>query len=239
MQQLLSGKRRFPEFSEPWHEVTLRQITTESKQRNNGSYGRDTVRAVTNSVGMIPMRTQTIAENLERYKVVAPCGFAYNPMRINVGSICMWDGAEPTLVSPDYVVFSCNDGALDPDFFNYLRKTHRWDYYMNVAGNGSVRVRIYYGDLAALHFKIPPYREQRKISSVLRTVDREVALLRDQLAALKEQKKGLMQQLLTGKKRVPLSSNADRGTNVSVDAETSMPTGGRRSKPPTSGRHAN
>jgi type I restriction enzyme S subunit len=208
MQQLLTGKRRFPGFSEPWREVHLREVTTESLARNNGQLGRDAVRAVTNSAGMIPMREQTIADVLDRYMVVKRRAFAYNPMRINVGSLCMWSGEEPCLVSPDYVVFNCKAGELDADYFDYLRQTHRWNFYMQGAGNGSVRVRIYYDDLAALKFVIPPFPEQIRISAFLRSYDRELSLLRTQLAALKTQKRGLMQQLLTGKVRVQVADAA-------------------------------
>ncbi|WP_295405209.1 restriction endonuclease subunit S [uncultured Thiocystis sp.] len=204
MQELLTGKRRFPRFSEPWREVHLGAVTTESLDRNSGRLGRESVRAVTNSAGMIPMRAQTIAGVLDRYMVVEPRAFAYNPMRINVGSLCKWPGDEPCLVSPDYVVFNCKAGELDADYFDYLRHTHRWDHSMQAAGNGSVRVRIYYDDLASLRYVIPPLPEQVRISTFLRSLDRELSLLRAQLAALKTQKRGLMQQLLTGRVRVCL-----------------------------------
>jgi type I restriction enzyme S subunit len=204
MQQLLTGKRRFPGFSEPWREVRLGDVTSECTARNGGKFGRESVRAVTNSVGMVPMQARLIADNIDRYKVVQPNGFAYNPMRINVGSLCMWTGASPALVSPDYVVFDCDPDKLDPGYFNILRETHRWDYYMQAAGNGSVRVRIWYDDLAALHFELPPLVEQRSIATFFGTLDSELTLLQSQLTALQTQKRGLMQQLLTGKVRVPL-----------------------------------
>jgi type I restriction enzyme S subunit len=157
---------------------------------------------------MIPMREQTIAENLERYKIVEPTGFAYNPMRINVGSLCMWRGEGSALVSPDYVVFACIPDRLYPDYFDYLRETHRWNHYMQAAGNGSVRVRIYYDDLAVLRFILPPIAEQRRISGFFRKLDRELSLLQAQLDVLKTQKNGLMQKLLTGEVRVTVAEDA-------------------------------
>lgn len=208
MQQLLTRKRRFPGFSGLWRETDLGDVTTESIQRNIGRLGRAAVRAVTNSAGMIPMREQTIAATLDRYKVVAPGAFAYNPMRINVGSLCRWTGDTPALVSPDYVVFACNPDRLDAVFFDYLRESHRWAHYMKAGGNGSVRVRIYYDDLARFRFEIPPYPEQVRIGGFLKRMDHELDLLHAQLAALQIQKKGLMQQLLTGKVRVKVPQEA-------------------------------
>jgi type I restriction enzyme S subunit len=63
-------------------------------------------------------------------------------------------------------------------------------------------VRIYFSDLAELSLNLPPLDEQKAIAAVLNTQDREIELLQQKLDALRRQKKGLMQQLLTGKVRV-------------------------------------
>lgn len=63
-------------------------------------------------------------------------------------------------------------------------------------------MRIYYDDLARMKLELPSYAEQRRIASLLDAADREIDLLRKQLEAVKEQKKGLMQKLLTGQVRV-------------------------------------
>lgn len=202
MQQLLTGKCRLPGFSGKWLDVPLRNLTTECKARNKGRLDREFVFAVTKAFGIVPMKDHVMAEDLDRYKIVSNHCFAYNPMRINIGSICMWRGGSDVLVSPDYVVFRCDEGKLDPDYFDFLRQTHRWDQYMEVAGSGGVRVRIYYEDLASFQFKIPPFGEQQKIVEVLGAATRELDLLQAKADALSEQKKGLVQHLLTGKKRL-------------------------------------
>jgi type I restriction enzyme S subunit len=76
---------------------------------------------------------------------------------------------------------------------------------MRKAGAGSVRVRIYLDDLNALKIPLPPLEEQLRIVEILVTADKEITIHRDELTALKEQKKGLMQQLLTGKVRVKVN----------------------------------
>jgi type I restriction enzyme S subunit len=63
-------------------------------------------------------------------------------------------------------------------------------------------VRISFLDLAALKLALPPLEEQRRIAAILSACDRELDLLRRRLAALKRQKRGLMQKLLTGRIRV-------------------------------------
>lgn len=83
----------------------LKAATRESTARNGSRYGRDAIMAVTKSVGMRPMREETIAAAIDRYKLVKPKAFAYNPMRLNIGSIAMSSFDRDVLVSPDYVVF--------------------------------------------------------------------------------------------------------------------------------------
>lgn len=202
VQQLLMGKKRLKGFKGEWREIPLGEVTEESKDRNHGELEKDSVRAVSKAEGMIPMKEHIIADNLDRYKIVDQYHFAYNPMRINIGSICFWEGYERVIVSPDYVVFRCKEKALDPFYMNFLRQTHRWDHYIQQEGNGSVRVRIYYSGVASLKFKMPSIEEQRQIVKVLGAADLEIDLLTKKLEALQEQKKGLMQKLLTGKIRV-------------------------------------
>lgn len=202
MQQFLTGKVRLPGFGkDQWKPHRLGDVASNSARRIGNAGERNLVYSVTNSVGMVPMNDGTIGENIDRYKVVGNRDFAYNPMRLNVGSISMWEDDREVLVSPDYVVFRCTKN-LDPDFLNHFRKTHYWRHYVNRAGGGSVRVRIYFKDLAPMPLLLPGRKEQKAIARVLNCQDRELELLQRRAAALKQQKKGLMQQLLTGKVRV-------------------------------------
>jgi type I restriction enzyme, S subunit len=153
---------------------------------------------------MIPMKSHIMADDLSRYKKIQKTWFAYNPRRINIGSICQWMEDEAALVSPDYVVFRCKDDRIDHWFFNAFRQSHQWRSFMEAAGNGSVRVRIYFDDLARLKILLPPFDEQWRIADVIQLAEREIDLLGSLLEAYRKQKKGLMQKLLTGQIRVPV-----------------------------------
>lgn len=208
-QQLLNGRCRFPEFAgQPWPEVRLREVAQAVVVRNDGALDRSRVMAVTKVSGMIPMKPELIADSINRYQVVESQEFAYNPMRLNIGSIARWRGAHQVLVSPDYVVFRCRPIKLDPDFLDQFRRTQMWMSFVSACGNGSVRVRIWFDDLGQMRLKLPPLAEQKRIAAVLNTADREIDLLEEQLAALRLQKMGLMEQLLTGKVRVKALSGA-------------------------------
>lgn len=179
------------------------EVTRELTARNgDGTLGRDLVMGVTNSRGIVPMREQTVADDISRYKKLPPLAFAYNPMRINVGSIAMNAGRRTVLVSPDYVVFGCEEDGMEPDYLDHLRQTRWWLHHMNSGGSGSVRQRTYYDDLAALHLPLPDIAEQRAIVKVLNTAKADVAASAELGEALTRQKRGLMQKLLTGEWRV-------------------------------------
>lgn len=208
MQQLLTGKLRLPGFLDThWKACELGDVASNSARRI-GTGTPPPVYSVTNSVGMVPMDESVVGASIDRYKAVAKHDFAYNPMRINVGSIAMWEGDGEVLVSPDYVVFRCGPD-LDPEFLNHYRTSHQWDQFVTKAGGGSVRVRIYFSDLAELPLKLPSVEEQKAIAAVLNTQDREIGLLQKKLDALRRQKKGLMQQLLTGRVRVRVESDSN------------------------------
>lgn len=123
-------------------------------------------------------------------------------MRINVGSIAMWRGEEDILISPAYMLFKCVEGKLDPNFLDHFRRTHYWDHYINAGGSGSVRVRVYYDDLAAIKMNLPDYREQVAIAAVLDAAAEDIRVTERLRDALQRQKRGLMQKLLTGQWRV-------------------------------------
>lgn len=202
-ERLIHGAHRLGGRKSPWPMVSLSEVTRQLTERNGTRYDRDLVMGVTKAEGIVPMREHVVAEDISRYLVLPPSGFAYNPMRINIGSIAMSEHEDDVIVSPDYVVFACKIDRLHPRFLNHLRRTKAWADYMTIAGNGSVRVRIYYASLAEFEFHLPPLDEQRAIVEVLDDAEREIAVLEAEQAALSRQRDALATELLTGRLRVP------------------------------------
>ena len=200
---LLFGGLRLDGQRRNWELRRLAEFTHELTARNGqNALGRDAVMGVTKANGIVPMREQTIATNISRYKRLPPRAFAYNPMRINVGSIAMNEGQSEVLVSPDYVVFGCDADGLDPNYLDHLRKTRWWGHYINSGGSGSVRMRTYYDDLAAMKLLLPELDEQREITRILNTARDDLIITEKEIKAFNHQKRGLMQKLLTGEWRV-------------------------------------
>ncbi len=206
--RVLSGRRRLGRSTEKWKPYTLTDVTSEITTRNAGRLGPDTVMGVNKSLGMIPMKEHVRAEDLSRYKIVSPNAFAYNPMRLNIGSIARNLHGSDVLASPDYVAFQVKPDLLLAGFFDHLRRTSKWSLFVKDAGSGGVRVRIYYDDLTDFVLELPPVEEQARIVEILDVGRREISLLEQKRAALMKQKRGLMQKLLTGEWRVKVAKEA-------------------------------
>ncbi len=127
---------------------------------------------------------------------------AYNMMR-------MWQGAsglaeKDALVSPAYVVLAPKEG-IDPKYVSYLFKTPRiiylfWAYSYGLTKD---RLRLYFNDFSRIPVTIPTHPEQKKIARILSTWDKAIEIVEKLIENSKAQKKALMQQLFTGKRRLP------------------------------------
>ena len=168
--------------------------------RNGSRLPPASVMGVRKEDGIVPMEERLVATDISRYKLVRSNWFAYNPMRLNIGSIARWQGDSVVLVSPDYVVFRCLEqstpAALHPEYLDHFRSSSQWDAFVNEAGDGGVRVRIYYRDISQLRLIVPDVVEQQKIADCLGALDDLIAAEGRKLEALRQHKQGLMQQLL-------------------------------------------
>ena len=153
---------------------------------------------VMKGLGLTPMRERVRATVLDRYKIVVPDAFAYNPMRLNIGSIARNKCGEKCLVSPDYVVFETDRDTLLPAYLDHVRHSSIWNRFVRATGTGSVRVRIYFDDLAAMRIPLPSIAEQTRIAHALNVLDREIGLLEQLRTAYQAQKRGLMQRVFAG-----------------------------------------
>ncbi len=210
MQQLLTGRTRLKGFVTPWRKTILGNLLKEKSLRNK-DLAITRVLSVTNDRGFVlpqeQFSHQVASKNVSNYKVVLRGEFAYNPSRINVGSISFLATFEFGILSPMYVVFSCSEQIL-PQYFKYWIKTDEFISKVKNAAQGSVRATVDFQNLSTIKMNYPAnIKEQLEISKVLSQADKEIDLLRQKLTELEEQKKGLMQVLLTGKVRLTVKEN--------------------------------
>lgn len=208
MQQLLTGKKRFPRFQHRWLPITFGEVFSTKKSRNSDSLVTNPI-----TVGKYAIRPQrehfnrvVASDNLENYSIIEYGDFVYDPMSAYYGAFGRYELDEPGIVSPVYRVLHINPG-YDPDFMKHLIKSHYIAYQLSAnssQGNRHGKRRTIQDEaFDSISFAIPRIDEQSAIATVLNACDREIELLQRKFALLKQQKQGLMQQLLTGKVRVP------------------------------------
>ena len=205
MQQLLTGKRRLPGFKGEWKNIRVGNVIREERARNRGSKVTR-VLSVTNQKGFVLPEEQfskrVASDNIENYKIIKRGQFGYNPSRLNIGSFGRLDKFEEGILSPLYVIFSLKDTHINSDFFLSWMQAGETRQRIKRSTQGSVRESVSFDALADFPLLLPPLDEQRAIAAVLDAADREISLLKQKAARLREEKKALMQQLLTGKRRV-------------------------------------
>ena len=210
MQQLPTGKKRLLDkngvrFNGEWKDIRLKNVLREEKSRNKDDT-IERVLSVTNHSGFVLPEDQfskrVASDDVSNYKVVRKGQYGYNPSRLNVGSFARLDRYEEGLLSPMYVVFSVNEMHLNSDYFLYWMSSNEATQRITGSTQGSVRDSVGFDALCGFPFKLPPMDEQQKIASVLAKANQEITLLQQKIDALKQEKKSLMQRLLTGKCRV-------------------------------------
>ena len=201
MEQLLTGKKRLKGF-EGGNFHRLGNYISECTRRNAGC---NRVLSVTNTRGFILQEEQfdkIVASNdTSNYKVVRRGEFAYNPSRVNVGSLAMLNEYDEGILSPMYIVFKANEN-IDKNYLLQCLQSYWFRGHIPAYTQGSVRDSLSFDGLCSMKFYIPTPQEQKAISAILEYADKEIELANEKLARLQEEKRGLMQVLLTGKRRV-------------------------------------
>ena len=169
---------RFPEFCEEWMRCTLGDITENFSRRNKEEIHYPMF-SVTNNKGFIPQSEQfedreMIGEDIKAYKIIHKDDFAYNPARINVGSIAKYNEENPCMISSLYVCFKTNP-KIDNDWMMQLLKTPKMNFYYNINGEGGVRIYLFYPNFARIKTSYPTLKEQQKISSFLTLLDERIS----------------------------------------------------------------
>lgn len=183
----------------------IRDFTKEVSRRNREiKFGR--VLSVTNHNGFVLPEDQferrVASGDLSNYKVVTRGQYAYNPSRINVGSIARLKDWNKGVLSPMYVVFELNEKKVVSDFFLHWLSSHEAKERIRKSAQGSVRETVSFTDFGSIKFPFPSLEQQRDIASAFNIARYELNLLKKQLEAFRKQKRGLMQKLLTGQWRV-------------------------------------
>jgi type I restriction enzyme S subunit len=208
MQQLLIGKRRFPGFKDQWQMMSVKNLCTYIGSGGTPStsvpeYWSGTIPWITGADfterGIRVVRRYITDEAVQSSATrVCPQGSILLVSRTGVGKIAL--APFNIAISQDITVLELTPDFTDPQFILFalamsLSRLQRFNQGTSI--NGVMRK-----DLICHKILVPSLQEQRKIATVLRVMDSEIDSLTSCVEQLKEQKRGLMQKLLTGQIRV-------------------------------------
>lgn len=140
----------------------------------------------------------------DSYKIVRPNDYAYNPMNLRFGAVARHKGDMPVAVSGYYDIFTTVHESDLPFMDSFLTCGPMITYYNRVSTGSLVeKQRVHFSQFLEFVLPLPSINERTKIAAILTTQDKVIELKEKRLAQKQRQKKHLMQQLLTGRKRLP------------------------------------
>ena len=167
-------------FEITWEQRKFSDFTFPAGERNKDDLDLEPF-AITNNQGFIAQSEAHddfgYMKDVDRkmYIVVKPNSFAYNPARINVGSLGYYEGEENVIVSSLYEVFQTAE-YVDDKFLKHWFKTKAFQDWIERLQEGSVRLYFYYDKLCECIMSMPSVEEQRKIGAYLDKIDNLITL---------------------------------------------------------------
>lgn len=206
MQQLLTGKKRLKGFDGEWRKSGAGDVF---KSVTKKGFADEELLSATQDRGMIP---RTMLEGRVTMPTTGTEGFKLVEVGDFVISLRSFQGGLEYsyyrgLVSPAYTVLKPKK-PINEEFYKQYFKSHDFIGHLAIAVIG-IRdgKQISYDDFCTVKIPYPSIEEQTAIAQVLQSADKEISLLKAKAEKLREQKKGLMQVLLTGKVRLKINNH--------------------------------
>ena len=192
-------KIRFKGFEGEWKKVSFKDFTFHAGTKNRDNLPLESY-SISNEFGFIPQNEQfenggTMTQADKRmYYIVSPNSFAYNPARINVGSLGYYEGKEDVIVSSLYEVFKTDDTICDK-FLLYWFKTDIFQKMIEQFQEGGVRLYFFYDKMCKCSLMRPPLAEQQANASYFSSLDRQISLQSQRLEKLKQIKSACLDKM--------------------------------------------
>ena len=187
------------EYSHMTKSITHIGDFIEQTSKRNKDSAIQNVLSVSNSQGFIQQSEQfenriVASDDTSNYKIVERNDFAFNPARINVGSIARLITFERGIVSPMYICFRTKDN-LFPVYLDYYLESRQFFIEIQKRLEGSVRQCLSFEGLCNIPLCVPTVEIQQQIGKRLSALAQEIKLETDFLELLKKQKKFLLHQM--------------------------------------------
>ena len=171
-------------------------VQTSKRNKDNAI---QTILSISNRQGFIQQSEQfenrsVASDDTSNYKIVERNSFAFNPARINVGSIARLATFDRGIVSPMYICFRTKDN-LFPKYLDYYFESKQFFTEIQKRLEGSVRQCLSFEGLCNIPLSIPTIEVQQQTGKRLSTLAQEIKLEIDFLELLQKQKKFLLHQM--------------------------------------------
>ncbi|WP_415783494.1 restriction endonuclease subunit S, partial [Elizabethkingia bruuniana] len=183
-----------------WNTKKLGEVTTLVNKRNKNNE-KLPVYSINNKLGFVPQSEQfegvdseDRGYDIKLYKIIDTNTFAYNPARINVGSIGYSENLENIIISSLYVCFKTDNTVNDNFLYQYL-KTDFFNREVLRNVEGGVRDYLFYDNFARIKFGLPCIEEQKKIADYLSSIDSKIDIESQLLHKFEKQKRYLLANL--------------------------------------------
>ena len=192
---------------EEWEETSFSTLFTSTSDYTD-DLEKYPLYSLTIEDGIIPKTERYERSHLvkkeDSYKIVRPNDYAYNPMNLRFGAVARHKGDMPVAISGYYDIFTTVHESDLPFMDSFLTCGPMITYYNRVSTGSLVeKQRVHFSQFLEFMLPLPSINERTKIAAILTTQDKVIELKEKRLAEKQRQKKYLMQQLLTGKKRLP------------------------------------
>ena len=190
---------RFKGFTDAWEQRKFSDITFPAGEKNRDNLPLESY-SITNEHGFVPQDEKfenggTMREADKRmYYIVSPNSFAYNPARINVGSIGYQNIGKNVIVSSLYEVFKTSEDVDDRLLWHWFKSPDFQKLIMQLQ-EGGVRLYFYYDKLCMGEVSLPSLEEQRKIGKLFDTLDNLITLHQRKFDKLQVLKKAMLEKM--------------------------------------------
>lgn len=180
--------------------VELSELVKEKSERVKGK--NIEVWSVSNEKGFVKSEDyfskKVASENISNYKIVDEHNFAYNPSRINVGSIALNASETQGAVSPMYVVFEVDESKIVPEFLFILLKSDRLREEIDRRAYGAVRKQLRFSDLRKIVIPLPPLATQKEIIEEIKTKKDAIESAKQTIAKIERERESYLAEVLEG-----------------------------------------
>ena len=213
---------------EEWEETSFSTLFTSTSDYTD-DLEKYPLYSLTIEDGIIPKTERYERSHLvkkeDSYKIVRPNDYAYNPMNLRFGAVARHKGDMPVAISGYYDIFTTVHESDLPFMDSFLTCGPMITYYNRVSTGSLVeKQRVHFSQFLEFMLPLPSINERTKIAAILTTQDKVIELKEKRLAEKQRQKKYLMQQLLTGKKRLPGFAFEVEKTNIKAISTYSVST---------------